>query len=169
MENPVARQHSLVTLDVADETLVYDLQTNKAHCLNHSAAIIWKLCDGTNDIGAIARRFEADTHSGKVTDDFVWLALSQLDDNRLLDSVLPPRSTARSRRQLLKTIGYASAALPMIASLVVQSRSGSLSCDGCVNPGSCLNMVGCPSTTFCNSLGMCAPNPPRSTPKHLTT
>ena len=165
MENPVARQDALVTLDVADETLVYDLQANKAHCLNRSAASIWKLCDGTNDIDAIARRLE-ETEAGKITGDFVWLALSQLGERHLLDTTLPPRSTRRSRRELLKTIAHVSAALPMIASLAAPARLQSLSNCVCINPGSCLNAVGCPSTQFCNFVGLCAPNPPRPSKLH---
>jgi hypothetical protein len=159
MENPVARRNALVTLDVTDETLVYDLETNKAHCLNRSAALIWKLCDGTNNIGDIARRFE-ETNGGRITEDFVWLGLSQLGESRLLDSTLPPRSAGRSRRQLLKTIGQVSAALPLIASLVAPARLQSLSNCICINPGMCINAIGCPSTTFCNSRGVCAPEPP---------
>ena len=50
MENPVARQNALVMQDVDDELLIYDLQTDKAHCLNRSAVLVWKLCDGTNSI-----------------------------------------------------------------------------------------------------------------------
>jgi hypothetical protein len=159
MENPVARQDGLVMQKVLDELLVYDLRTDKAHCLNRSAALVWKLCDGTNSVDDIVRKFEA-TDGGKITEDFIWLALNQLHENRLLDSTLPPRFTGQSRRELLKKIGYVSAALPLIASLVAPARMQSLSNCVCVNPGQCISMTTCPSTTNCNFIGICAPNPP---------
>lgn len=160
MENPLARQNALVMQDVDDELLVYDLQTDKAHCLNRSAVLIWKLCDGTNSIDDIVRRFE-ETDGARITEDFVWLALSQLHENRLLDSTLPPRFTGQSRRQALKTIGRASAvALPLVAALVVHPRSTGIpiSCGGCTSPGACLTWTQCPSTTNCNPSAICAPS-----------
>ena len=69
--NPMARQNGLVVQEMPDEVLVYDLDTNKAHCLNQSAAFVWKSCDGSNSVGDIVRQFES-TGGGKVTEDFVW-------------------------------------------------------------------------------------------------
>ncbi len=43
---PLARKADLVTKEVADEVLVYDLKSHKAHCLNQTAALVWKYCDG---------------------------------------------------------------------------------------------------------------------------
>jgi hypothetical protein len=45
---PCARKAGLVIQDMPDEVLVYDLDTNKAHCLNKSAAFVWRSCDGKN-------------------------------------------------------------------------------------------------------------------------
>ena len=57
--NPKARQHGLVIQEMPDEVLVYDLDTNKAHCLNRSAALVWRSCDGNNTVADIVREFEA--------------------------------------------------------------------------------------------------------------
>ena len=51
--NPMARQNGLVVQEMPDEVLVYDLDTNKAHCLNNSAALVWRACDGTNSVADI--------------------------------------------------------------------------------------------------------------------
>ncbi|MBA3352846.1 MAG: PqqD family protein, partial [Blastocatellia bacterium] len=51
---PIARKNGLVVQEVPDEVLVYDLETNKAHCLNQSAAMIWRSCDGKNSVSEIA-------------------------------------------------------------------------------------------------------------------
>jgi hypothetical protein len=142
-QNPMARQNGLVVQEMPDEVLVYDLDTNKAHCLNQSAAFVWKSCDGTRSVGDIVRQFEANGN-GKVTEDFVWLAIDQLNENGLLDGEVAPRFAGQSRRQVLKTVGLASmVALPVIASLVAPKNAlGAVSCS-CPD-GTC--PAGCPTT-----------------------
>jgi len=155
--NPVARQTGLVVQEMPGEVLVYDLDSNKAHCLNESAALVWRSCDGSNSISDIINQFESNG-SGKVSEDFVWLAIDQLNENGLLDSDVAPRFKGQSRRQVLKTIGLASmVALPVIASLVApQSALGAISC-ACTAPSACTQMTGCQSTVNCNGAGICAP------------
>lgn len=162
-QNPVARQSGLVVQEMPDEVLVYDLDTNKAHCLNQSAAFVWKSCDGSNTVSDIVQQFESNGR-GKVTEDFVWLAIDQLNENGLLENKVAPRFRGQSRRQVLKTIGLASvAALPVIASLVApKSAYGVASCV-CTADQQCgtVQNASCPSTTHCNNLGRCAPDVPR--------
>lgn len=155
-KNPVARQSGLVVQEMPDEVLVYDMQTNKAHCLNRSAATVWKSCDGTKSVADIVREFD-----GKVTEDFVWLAIDQLNENNLLEAGITPRFAGQSRRQVLKTIGLASmVAIPLISSLVApQNALANLSCS-CTSATQCANRP-CQSTTVCNDLGLCAPQVPR--------
>ena len=155
--NPMARQNGLVVQEMPDEVLVYDLDTNKAHCLNGSAAIVWKSCDGNNSVADIVKQFESNG-SGKVSEDFVWLAIDQLNENGLLEGKVAPRFAGQSRRQVLKTIGLASVvALPVIASLVAPKNAlGAVSC-ACTAPAICATMTGCPSTVNCNTSGVCAP------------
>ena len=158
-QRPIARKSGLVVQEVPDEVLVYDLETNKAHCLNQSAAMIWKSCDGNNSVSEIAKLVESQA-GGKVTEDFVWLAIDQLSENNLLEKVIPSNFEGTSRREVIKKIGLASmVAIPVIASLVApQSALAAASC-ACVNVSSCGNSpnAGCPSTTRCNGSGLCAP------------
>ena len=151
--NPIARQNGLVVQEMPDEVLVYDMDTNKAHCLNHSAAQIWKSCDGKNSVADMVREFD-----GKVTEDFVWLAIDQLNENNLLENKVAPRFQGQSRRQVLKTIGLASVvALPIIASLVAPKNAlGAVSC-ACTGVGQCVGRTGCQSQNNCNGFGVCAP------------
>jgi hypothetical protein len=157
--NPVARQNGLVIQEMPDEVLVYDTGTNKAHCLNQSAALVWRSCDGNNSVADIVRQFET-TGTGKVSEDFVWLAIDQLNDNGLLENRVVSRFQGRSRRQVLKTIGLASmVALPVIASLLAPPTAlGAASC-ACVTSAECANRAGCPSQVNCNGAGLCAPTP----------
>ena len=154
---PCARKAGLVIQDMPDEVLVYDLDTNKAHCLNKSAAFVWRSCDGKTSISDIARLFEIQT-GDKVSDDFVWLALDQLNENSLLESEVKASFAGRSRREVIKKIGLASVvALPIVASLVApKSAMAAVSC-ACVTPGDCITQTGCPSTANCNGSGRCAP------------
>src|SRR5438552_18912658 len=96
--NPKARQNALVVQEMSDEVLVYDLDTNKAHCLNSSAALVWRSCDGTRSVADIVLEFER-SGAGEVSEDFVWLAIDQLNENRLLEEDVTPRFSGQSRRQ----------------------------------------------------------------------
>ncbi len=158
-QNPMARQTGLVVQEMPEEVLVYDLDTNKAHCLNKSAALIWESCNGNNSITDIVQQFELNGR-GKVTEDFVWLAIDQLNENNLLDGKIAPRFTGTSRRQVLKTIGLASmVAIPVIASLVAPNRAYAVANCACTSSAMCSQPqnANCPSTTNCNNVGLCAP------------
>jgi hypothetical protein len=156
-QRPIARKAGLVIQEVPDEVLVYDLETNKAHCLNQSAAIIWRSCDGNNTVSDIAKLVGAQA-GGKVTEDFVWLAIDQLSENRLLEKEITVNFEGRSRREALKKIGLATmVAVPVIASLVAPQSALAASSCACVSPGDCLAQTTCPSTTNCNGAGVCAP------------
>ena len=160
VNNPLARQKGLVVQEMPNEVLVYDLDANKAHCLNDSASLIWKACDGTNSVADIITKLNSGGTNG-INEDFVWLALDQLAENDLLAENVPPRRfNSRSRREVIKTIGLASvAAVPLIASLVAPPNAlGAVSCN-CTVPSDCLSMTGCPNLTFCNGFGLCANTP----------
>jgi hypothetical protein len=43
-----SRESNLVVQDLNNEVMIYDLTENKALCLNETASIIWRLCDGKN-------------------------------------------------------------------------------------------------------------------------
>ncbi len=154
---PIARKNGLVVQEVPDEVLVYDLERNKAHCLNQSAALIWKSCDGSNSISEIARLIESEA-GDKVSEDFVWLAIDQLTENNLLENKTASALAGSSRREVIKRIGLASViAIPVIASLVApQSALAAASC-ACTGPAACPAQTSCPSTVNCNGSGLCAP------------
>jgi Coenzyme PQQ synthesis protein D (PqqD) len=156
---PQVRNTGLVVQEMPDEVLIYDLNTNKAHCLNDSAATVWRACDGTNSIADIAKQFQLMSGS-KVTDDFVWLAIDQLNDNGLMEPGTASRISGQSRRDVLKKIGLASmVALPIIASLAApQNALASGSCT-CANAGDCAGVrPGC-AVGACGGSGQCVTGP----------
>lgn len=152
---PIARKSGLVIQEVPDEVLVYDLESHKAHCLNQSAAMIWKSCDGNTSVSEIAKLVEGQA-GGKVTEDFVWLAIDQLSENNLLEKQIASSFEGTSRREVIKKIGLASMiAIPVIASLVApQSVLAAASC-ACTVATDCTTVPGCGTT--CPGGGVCAP------------
>ena len=159
-QNPVARKSGLVIQEVPEEVLVYDTETNKAHCLNKTAALVWKSCDGTRSISDIASH--VGTLSGEnVTDDFVWLAIDQLNTNDLLEKQIEADFKGMSRRDVIKRIGFTTVvALPVIASLVAPPTALAVGSCSCTSSADCTT-TSCPSTSICNCNGLCsADNPP---------
>src|SRR5262249_43067604 len=49
----------------------------KAHCLNQTAALVWKHCDGQTSIAELVRILEQELHTA-IPAEVVWLALQQL-------------------------------------------------------------------------------------------
>jgi len=146
---PTARTSGLVVQDVPNEVLVYDLESNKAHCLNQTAAMVWRACDGKTSVPEIARLVGSQSGE-KVSDDFVWLAIDQLQENHLLDARIQSKFAGQSRRDALKKIGMASMiALPIIASLAAPKSVMAFTSCSCNALANCLN-TGCP-TGACTS------------------
>jgi hypothetical protein len=153
---PTARKNGLVVQEMPDELLVYDTEKNKAHCLNQTAAFVWKSCDGQRSVADISSLYNAES-GNKMSEDLVWLAIDQLSENDLLEKEIKSAFAGQSRREVIKKIGFASVvALPVIASLVAPRNAMAASSCACVSPGDCLTQPTCPSTTNCNA-GLCQP------------
>ncbi len=52
---PKARKENLVVQELDGEVLIYDLNTNKAFCLNEASALVWQACDGNKDVSEIRK------------------------------------------------------------------------------------------------------------------
>ncbi len=147
-QNPIARKNGLVIQEVPDEVLVYDMEANKAHCLNKTAGLVWRSCDGVNSVSDIASIVEASSNT-PVSQDLVWLAIDQLNENNLMETAISPTFSGQSRRDVIKKIGLgAMVALPIVASLAApQSALANLSC-ACALVADCA-APGCPTATAC--------------------
>lgn len=126
---PKARRSHLVIRELASETLVYDESNHQAHCLNQTAAFVWKHCDGRRSIPTLARLMEKEMHAG-VSEQTVRLAIRQLEQSRLLEASPsgPAWLPQTSRRELIRTLGVAAVALPIVASVVAPSAAAAASC-----------------------------------------
>src|SRR5437899_10535314 len=74
---PRQRRDGLVVQELPEETLVYDLERHKAHCLEAVAAAVWEACDGHRTVEQIAAR-AAKRLGRRVPDEAAWLALRRL-------------------------------------------------------------------------------------------
>lgn len=151
-----ARKEGLVIQEMPDEVLVFDLETNKAHCLNETAAFVWKACDGKNSVADITKLF-GNQSGTSVPEDLVWLALDQLKTKNLIENKdeIVVDYNGMSRREVIRKVGLASVvALPLISSLVAPTDvSAQGSCTGTTLPNGCT----CQNNNQCAS-GVCGPN-----------
>ncbi len=95
---PRLRADGLIIHELPDELLVYDKVRDLAHCLNQTAALVWRACDGQLTTEEIARRLTKQLGVA-VHKDVVLLALSQLEEIHLLEQrEAVPNSFAGRRR-----------------------------------------------------------------------
>ncbi len=155
--NPKARSQDLVVQAIDCETLIYDLRTQKAHCLNATASFVWNHLDGDLSVSELVSL--ANSRLGHpIPPESVELAITQLRERELLDGTFAELDQI-TRREVLQRIGLASAvALPVVSSLVVPPNAFSIASNcSCTASSQCAGRA-CPSTTRCNQLGLCAPN-----------
>ena len=127
---PRARKDDLIVKEMPDEVLVYDLVRDKAHCLNHTAALVWNYCDGRTNAEAMTGRLERELKV-PVDEGVVWLALNQLSKNHLLEeNIVPPTLMAGiNRRQMIRAMGVAAAvAVPVVTSIVAPTPAQAATC-----------------------------------------
>jgi hypothetical protein len=127
---PCARTEGLVVQAVPDEVLVYDLERHQAHCLNHTAALIWKYCDGKTTVAGIIRLLEQQMQT-LVPEAIIWLALDQLGKAHLLaEPVTGSGGPGRmSRREVMRRVGWiAAVTLPLVTSIVAPTASEAATC-----------------------------------------
>lgn len=143
----------MVIKEVDNEVLIYDLERDKAHCLNPSAAAIWRRCDGKTTPEALAISLGKDTDT-RVDEDFIWLGLRDLRRNHLLENDVGwpqemgvSKGIGMPRREAVRRIGIAAAmALPLVISItsptaVQAAASCSTQCKPCNTGGDCCSGV----------------------------
>jgi hypothetical protein len=159
---PIARKAELVVQEVKHEVLVYDLRTNRAHCLNETAAFVWKSCNGENSVVEIGKKCQRET--GKpVSEEMIWLAIDQLGKRDLLEASVEVVFEGQTRREALKKIGLgAMIALPIVTSLTAPTAAlaGTICPAGtactCTLAANCTTAGGCNCTGQANCPAACA-------------
>jgi hypothetical protein len=151
---PAARSEGIIRKEVDGELLVYDLERNKAHCLNPTAALIWILCNGQTDIPELAISLSKALGT-PVDETVIQLALKQLSADHLLAETYDASlaiANGLSRRALVRRLGLAAALLPLITTITAPTASAAGSgCGGaCVPDG---GAGGCSLGCTCQATG----------------
>jgi hypothetical protein len=119
---PAVRRSGLVVRELPDETVVYDLDRHQAHCLNRTAAIVFRGADGTRDVEQLGALLGEGADVGReARESVVRTALDQLAAAQLLDAgpSLPDPVESPSRRAVLRRAGLGAALLlPAVASVL---------------------------------------------------
>jgi hypothetical protein len=157
---PKARTENLIIKELPDETLVYDLLTDKAHCLNETAARVWRNCDGKRTTSELCEALESESNQS-VSVDLICLALDQLEKFDLIEDTAwrPAVLEGMKRRDLIRRIGVATVALPIIVSISASPANAQASL---LAPGRCCgNPTDCVSNS-CTQQPTCVPPPPQA-------
>jgi Coenzyme PQQ synthesis protein D (PqqD) len=140
---PSSRTDNVVIRELDDETLVYDIERDEAHCLNRTAALVWAQCDGKTTAAQAARAL-AGKLDASVDSDLVWLAVKQLQRFHLVEAAA--KAPRVSRRDLV--LKYAPAALvllPVIVSITAPTPAQAATCGQ-----ACSTSIGCPPGCRCS-------------------
>lgn len=136
---PKARKDGLVIQELDGETLIYDLDTNRAVCLNQTSTLIWQNCDGTKTVSEISA-FLANELNNPANEDLIWLALDQLKKENLIENSkeLETKFEGVSRREVIRKIGLGTmVALPIVTGLIAPMAVHAQSACGTVTACSC--------------------------------
>lgn len=127
---PKARTKKLLTQTVGDELVIYDQETQRAHRLNPTAALIWQHCNGHRTVTDLAEQARQGLNAPALTEDVVWLALDRLKSANLLQTDLENIAQDRlvSRRSLIGRGTLASVLLPVVATILAPTPAMAASC-----------------------------------------
>lgn len=154
---PVARKNGIVIQELAGEVLIYDLESHKAFCLNHTLEKVWRLCDGAHSVDKISGLVSSEFKT-PVPKEWISLALGQLKKNNLLANKehLEFPTDYASRRELIKKAGIATALLlPTIAVLKVPAAQIAGTCGDTSNDINNCGMCGIICLPGFNAAGVC--------------
>lgn len=145
---PIARTKNIVVQKLESETLLYDLESDRAFCLNDTSAKIWHLCDGTKTVTEISDVMSVEMKS-LVSEEVIWLAIDQFQKDGLINELNASFFGGTSRREVIRKVGFTSLiALPIVSSLVAPKAVAAQSC-AAVN-GACMSDPQC-----CPGAGTC--------------
>ena len=153
---PRLRADGLVIHELPDELLVYDKVRDLAHCLNETAAFVWRACDGQRTSEEIARKLTTQL-AVAIPEDVVLLALAQLEEIHLLEQqeTVPASLAGMSRRQVARSLVLTAAvALPLITSILAPTPAQAATC---IAPGQPCS----PVQLCCTSCNPAAPGGPK--------
>ena len=152
-----ARQTDIVVDGVGSELLIFDRQTDTAHCLAEAAALVWRSCEGGATLSELAEMLVAHNLAGSPHDaaTLAEAALSELAEKGLLETSFAPEGMPR--RQALRRIagvGAAAVGAPLIVSAGLPTSAFAAVSTPCITNGDhCLASGGpsnCCADLYCD-------------------
>ena len=147
---PQAKTENMVIQNLENELMLYDLNTNKAYCLNETSALVYQSCDGKTDVADFKNKHH-------FPDEIVFLTLDSLKKENLLAEDFVSPLKGMKRREVIRLIGKTSlVSLPIVASLIAPTATmAAASCGGTSAPGT---ILGCTilASQCLNMSQMCA-------------
>src|SRR5712692_2024372 len=143
---------------VGEDTIVYDVQRFRAHCLEPLAARIWALCDAAHSVEDIAARVSSEQEHA-ILPEVVQLALRRLERADLLETRQPrPAFLPCSRRDLMKRVAAGGGLAVVSTVLPTPAQAASLLQNGspCSIHSQCASDCCCNATRLCAGPGDCS-------------
>lgn len=151
MKLPNARTNDILIQSLNDETLIYDLTTDKSYCLNSTSKIIFAACNGKTTLEQLKLQHD-------VPEEIIFLALDDLRKNNLLAEDYSSPFAGMTRREVIRRVGLASMiTLPIISSLTVPSAlsAASLNCTCSAGLNTNARIAGCQCVSNNDCCGVC--------------
>lgn len=121
------QQKKLIAKALENELLLFESESNTAHCLNAMAAQIWTACEQQRTAAEITEFLQLQTPD--LQEEIVFECLKRMADGGVLE-VIHPDSVSLQRRALIRRAGLVAAALLPIAitSVVIPPAAEAASC-----------------------------------------
>jgi hypothetical protein len=150
---PHARRSGLIVKEAEGEVLIYDLERNKAHCLNETAAKVWNHCDGVTTVAAACSSLSREL-GAPCDQKLVLYAIQQFAKDNLLEEAaeMPAYVIAgMNRRQMVRALGLGAViAVPLVTTILAPTPAQAATQfppgTPCVSTGQCSSGV-CACTT----------------------
>jgi hypothetical protein len=139
-ENIKPKRLEMLSREVLDELLIYDHKKYLGHCLNQTAALVWKACDGRTTVSEITRMLQQVDPA--IDEQVIYFALGKLKKAGLLSEESVLETAKISRRDLVRRAGgIAILAIPVVTSMLMPTPARAASCFPaghlCTNPALC--------------------------------
>jgi hypothetical protein len=119
--SPVARTSFLLTEQVGDELLVYDVDGEEVCRLNQTAALVWRSSDGHHTVPELVTILAGEL--GDMADeDLVLVTLDRLHENGLIESGYTPRGASEERLSRRRFLHNVAAISPAVLVLPIVDR-----------------------------------------------
>ena len=146
----LARSERLLSEDVGAETVIFDEDSNQAHCLTPLASVVFACADGHTSSADLAR-VASSRLSEPVAEEQIQDALAQLDQRGLLAAPGPIRISRRDMVRKSAAVGASAMAATLIFT-VEPPMAQAATCDGtqtCSRNSQCTNIAGCEGDRLC--------------------